>query len=111
MVWSNERVIKWIQSIGLKEYANNLIDSGVHGGVLAFDESYDWQQMALALEIPMHDQASRQLLHAEFNNLIATATQRNVASPAEHANSHHHHPNHHHHLLHVTLLLSTLATF
>lgn len=77
LVWSNERVIKWINSIGLKEYANNLNDSGVHGGVLMFDESYDWQAIALALEVPIHDTVSRQILENEFNNLIVTNTQRN----------------------------------
>ncbi|ROT72174.1 putative Liprin-alpha, partial [Penaeus vannamei] len=33
LVWTNERVIKWINDIGLKEYANNLIESGVHGSL------------------------------------------------------------------------------
>ncbi|CAF0713100.1 unnamed protein product [Brachionus calyciflorus] len=78
LVWSNERLIKWVQSIGLKEYANNLEDSGVHGGVLVFDESYDWQHLALALEIPIHDTISRQILETEFNNLIVTNTQRHL---------------------------------
>ena len=78
MVWSNERVIKWIQSIGLRDYANNLIESGVHGGVLIFDESYDWTTLALALEIPTHDTNSRQVLENEFNNLIGSKQQRNV---------------------------------
>jgi hypothetical protein len=77
MVWSNERIIKWIEVIGLKEYANNLEESGVHGGVLVFDDSYDWLTLALALEIPIHDTVSRQILENEFNNLIATSTQRN----------------------------------
>jgi len=79
MVWSNERVIKWIQSIGLKDYSNNLAESGVHGGVLIFDEGYDWLSLALALEIPTHDTNSRQMLENEFNNLIGNKHQRNVA--------------------------------
>lgn len=74
MVWSNERVIKWIQSIGLKDYAGNMENSGVHGGILLFDESYDWQSLALALEIPMHDMSARQLLENEFNSLLLVAT-------------------------------------
>jgi hypothetical protein len=77
MIWSNERLIKWVQSIGLKEYANNLEQSGVHGGVLVFDENYDWLALALALEIPIHDTVSRQILENEFNNLILASSQRN----------------------------------
>jgi len=52
LVWSNERVIQWIQSIGLKEFANNLIESGVHGSLIALDESFDNNSLAMALQIP-----------------------------------------------------------
>lgn len=45
-------MIKWIQGIGLKEYANNLLESGVHGALVAMDESFDHNSMALALQIP-----------------------------------------------------------
>ena len=52
LVWSNDRVIKWVQSIGLKEYANNLVESGVHGSLIALDDSFDHNSMALAVQIP-----------------------------------------------------------
>ena len=52
LVWSNDRVIRWILSIGLKEYANNLIESGVHGALLALDETFDFNALALLLQIP-----------------------------------------------------------
>ena len=52
LVWSSERVIKWVQSIGLREYANNLLEYGVHGALLALDESFDHNSMGLALQIP-----------------------------------------------------------
>jgi len=52
LVWSNERVIRWVQTIGLKEYASSLIESGVHGALIALDESFDHHSMALALQIP-----------------------------------------------------------
>lgn len=52
LVWSNERLIRWVSSVGLKEYANNLVESGVHGALIALDESFDHNAMALALQIP-----------------------------------------------------------
>ncbi|KAL1131999.1 hypothetical protein AAG570_011609, partial [Ranatra chinensis] len=52
LVWSNERVMRWVSSIGLKEYASNLTESGVHGALVALDESFDHNSMALALQIP-----------------------------------------------------------
>lgn len=53
LVWSNERLIQWLNNInGLKEYANNLIETGVHGGLIALDETFDHNALALALQIP-----------------------------------------------------------
>jgi len=52
LVWTNERVIQWVQSIGLKEFANNLIESGVHGALIALDDSFDNNSLAMALQIP-----------------------------------------------------------
>jgi len=52
LVWSNERVIQWVQSVGLKEFANNLIESGVHGALIALDDSFDPNSLAMALQIP-----------------------------------------------------------
>ena len=73
LVWSNDRVIRWVNNIGLKvctilslliksyfinckcylqEYGNNLLESGVHGALIALDESFDANSMGLALQIP-----------------------------------------------------------
>ncbi|PNF16116.1 hypothetical protein B7P43_G03309 [Cryptotermes secundus] len=80
LVWSNERVIRWITHIGLKEYANNLLESGVHGALIALDESFDYNSMALALQIPTQNTQVRQMLEMEFNSLLAVATERRVES-------------------------------
>lgn len=52
LVWSNDMVIKWVDSIGLKEFSNNLLESGVHGAFIALDDNFDHNAMALALQIP-----------------------------------------------------------
>lgn len=52
LVWSNERVIRWIQSIGLRDYANILLESGVHGALVALDDNFDYSSLALLLQIP-----------------------------------------------------------
>ncbi|XP_068950886.1 liprin-alpha-2 isoform X1 [Petaurus breviceps papuanus] len=52
LVWSNDRVIRWIQAIGLREYANNVLESGVHGSLIALDENFDYSSLALLLQIP-----------------------------------------------------------
>lgn len=62
MVWSNERVMCWVQSIGLKEFADNLLESGVHGALLALDDTFDYTDLALLLQIP--NQNTQVLPHA-----------------------------------------------
>ncbi|CAJ1076369.1 liprin-alpha-3 [Xyrichtys novacula] len=76
MVWSNERVMCWIQTLGLKEYADNLRESGVHGALLALDDTFDFTDLALLLQIPNQNTQARQLLEQEYNTLISMGTER-----------------------------------
>ncbi|XP_050427798.1 liprin-alpha-1 isoform X2 [Adelges cooleyi] len=80
LVWSNERVIKWITTIGLKEYANNLIESGVHGAIIALDKNFDSNTLAMALQIPPQTTQARQVLDTEFNKLLTISTERRLDS-------------------------------
>lgn len=41
-----------IVNCALQEYANNLLESGVHGALMALDEGFDANAMGLALQIP-----------------------------------------------------------
>ncbi|XP_037031214.1 liprin-alpha-1 isoform X7 [Bradysia coprophila] len=76
LVWSNDRLIRWISSVGCKEYGNNLLESGVHGALIALDESFDANAMALALQIPTQNTQARQNLELEFTSLLQMATDR-----------------------------------
>ncbi|XP_041577646.1 liprin-alpha-1 isoform X7 [Vulpes lagopus] len=76
LVWSNDRVINWILSIGLKEYASNLIESGVHGALMALDETFDANALALLLQIPTQNRQARAVLEREFNSLLVMGTDR-----------------------------------
>ncbi|KAM8927922.1 liprin-alpha-3 isoform 2-T2 [Pelodytes ibericus] len=78
MVWSNERVMCWVQSLGLKEYANNLQESGVHGSLVALDDTFDCNDLALLLQIPTQNTQARQVLEKEFSNLISMGTERRL---------------------------------
>ncbi|KAM5131820.1 liprin-alpha-3 [Mantella aurantiaca] len=78
MVWSNERVMCWVQSIGLKEYANNLHESGVHGALVALDDTFDFNDLALLLQIPTQNTQTRQVLEKEFGSLISMGTERRL---------------------------------
>uniref|UniRef100_A0A8C5HPQ0 SAM domain-containing protein n=1 Tax=Gouania willdenowi TaxID=441366 RepID=A0A8C5HPQ0_GOUWI len=78
LVWSNERVVSWIQAIGLKEYSSNLYESGVHGALLALDETFDHNTLALLLQIPTQNTQARAALEREYNSLLAIGTDRRM---------------------------------
>ncbi|KAM9799704.1 liprin-alpha-4 isoform 4-T4 [Syngnathus typhle] len=78
LVWTNEQVIHWVQSIGLREYCGNLLESGVHGALVSLDETFDYSSLALILQIPMQNTQARQVLDREFNNLLALGTDRRL---------------------------------
>nr|XP_020633512.1 liprin-alpha-2 isoform X1 [Pogona vitticeps] len=78
LVWSNDRVIRWIQAIGLREYANNVLESGVHGALIALDDNFDYSSLALLLQIPTQNTQARQILEREYNNLLALGTDRRL---------------------------------
>uniref|UniRef100_A0A4W5JZA0 PTPRF interacting protein alpha 4 n=1 Tax=Hucho hucho TaxID=62062 RepID=A0A4W5JZA0_9TELE len=77
-VWTNEQVVHWVQSIGLKDYNTNLMESGVHGALIALDETFDYSSLALILQIPMQNTQARQVLEREFNNVLALGTDRRL---------------------------------
>lgn len=53
-------------SFSVQEYGNNLLESGVHGALIALDESFDANAMALALQIPTQNtQVSQSVLFAQ----------------------------------------------
>ncbi|XP_072311293.1 liprin-alpha-2 isoform X7 [Eucyclogobius newberryi] len=78
LVWSNERVIRWVQSIGLRDYANILLESGVHGALVSLDDNFDYTSLALLLQIPTQNTQTRQILEREYNNLLALGTDRRL---------------------------------
>ncbi|XP_040841169.1 liprin-alpha-4 isoform X8 [Ochotona curzoniae] len=78
LVWTNDQVLHWVQSIGLRDYAGNLHESGVHGALLALDENFDHNTLALVLQIPTQNTQARQVMEREFNNLLALGTDRKL---------------------------------
>ncbi|XP_022239692.1 kazrin-like [Limulus polyphemus] len=73
VVWTNQRFIKWMKSIDLAEYAENLVDSGVHGALVVFEPSFTAGTMATALGIPASKNIIRRHLTTELENIIRTA--------------------------------------
>ncbi|XP_075898500.1 kazrin-A isoform X1 [Nelusetta ayraudi] len=70
LVWTSHRVIKWVKDIDLKEFAENLLSSGVHGAVMVLDPSFNCDAMATALGIPNSKHMVRRHLIEEMKTLI-----------------------------------------
>ncbi|KAH0820380.1 hypothetical protein GEV33_002412 [Tenebrio molitor] len=93
LVWTNQRFIRWARSIDLTEYADNLkgkvvkfakrseskrrngsvADSGVHGGLVVLEPSFNGDTMATALGIPASKNIIRRHLNAELEALVLPA--------------------------------------
>uniref|UniRef100_A0A8C6SI67 SAM domain-containing protein n=1 Tax=Neogobius melanostomus TaxID=47308 RepID=A0A8C6SI67_9GOBI len=73
LVWTSHRVVRWIRDIDLKEFAENLLNSGVHGAVMVLDPTFNTETMATALCIPGNKHMVRRHLVEELKNLIGPA--------------------------------------
>ncbi|XP_072308632.1 kazrin, periplakin interacting protein b isoform X2 [Eucyclogobius newberryi] len=71
IVWTCQRVMKWVRDIDLKEFADNLQGKGVHGAVLVLDPSFDPEAMSTALCIPSHRHMLHRHLYQEMKALTA----------------------------------------
>lgn len=70
IVWTNQRFIRWVRSIDLGEFADNLRNSGVHGGLVVLESSFSGETMASALGISPSKNIVRRHLITEFESLI-----------------------------------------
>ncbi|XP_073723886.1 kazrin-A isoform X3 [Misgurnus anguillicaudatus] len=71
VVWTCRRIIKWIKEIDLKEFADSLQNSGVHGAVMVLDPSFTCETMATALCIPSNKHMVRHHLNEEMEALVS----------------------------------------
>uniref|UniRef100_A0A3B5A104 Kazrin-like n=1 Tax=Stegastes partitus TaxID=144197 RepID=A0A3B5A104_9TELE len=74
LVWTSHRVMKWIRDIDLKEFAEGLLNSGVHGAVMVLDPTFNTDAMATALGIPGSKHMVRRHLVEEMKTLIGPAS-------------------------------------
>uniref|UniRef100_A0A480U3V9 Liprin-beta-2 isoform 12 n=1 Tax=Sus scrofa TaxID=9823 RepID=A0A480U3V9_PIG len=68
--WSNHRVMEWLRSVDLAEYAPNLRGSGVHGGLIILEPRFTGDTLAMLLNIPPQKTLLRRHLTTKFNALI-----------------------------------------
>uniref|UniRef100_A0A7N6AI97 SAM domain-containing protein n=1 Tax=Anabas testudineus TaxID=64144 RepID=A0A7N6AI97_ANATE len=74
--WTNHRVMEWLRSADLAEYAPNLRGSGVHGGLMVLEPRFNVEALALLLNIPPSKTLLRRHLATHFHLLIGSEAQR-----------------------------------
>ncbi|KAM6937778.1 liprin-beta-2b isoform 2-T2 [Xenentodon cancila] len=74
--WSNHRVMEWLRSVDLAEYAPNLRGSGVHGGLIILEPRFNADTLAMLLNIAPQKTLLRRHLTTNFNNLVGAQAQQ-----------------------------------
>lgn len=81
--WTNHRVMEWLRSADLAEYAPNLRGSGVHGGLLVLEPRFTVETLALLLNIPPNKTLLRRHLATHFDLLVGPDSRRHKQEALE----------------------------
>jgi len=76
MLWTNQRIMHWLRSVDLAEYAPNLRGSGVHGGLMVLEPRFNAETLANLLSIPNNKSLLRRHVATQFMTLLGDACQR-----------------------------------
>lgn len=69
-LWTSHRVMEWLRSIDLSEYAPNLRGSGVHGALIIYEPAFNADLLATLLSIPSAKTLIRRHINTKFKQLI-----------------------------------------
>ncbi|ESO97959.1 hypothetical protein LOTGIDRAFT_182014, partial [Lottia gigantea] len=74
--WTTHRVMEWLRTIDLSEYAPNLRGSGVHGGLMILEPRFTSELFSQLLSIPQTKTLLKRHLNTHFIALIGATTQQ-----------------------------------
>ncbi|XP_071043607.1 liprin-beta-1 isoform X6 [Parasteatoda tepidariorum] len=69
-LWSNHRVMEWLRTVDLSEYAPNLRGSGVHGALIVYELKFNTNLFATLLNIPPTKTLLRRHLATHFKHIV-----------------------------------------
>ncbi|CAL4121838.1 unnamed protein product, partial [Meganyctiphanes norvegica] len=73
-LWTNHRVMEWLRTVDLSEYAPNLRGSGVHGALMVYEVRFTSELLAAILSIPSSKTLLRRHLNTHFKELVGQTT-------------------------------------
>ena len=71
-LWTTHRVMDWLRSIDLSEYASNLRGSGVHGALIIYEPRFNDNLLASVLTITNDKTLLRRHLGTYFKQLLGS---------------------------------------
>ncbi|XP_045176119.1 liprin-beta-1-like isoform X3 [Mercenaria mercenaria] len=74
-LWTNHRVMEWLRTIDLSEYAPNMRGSGVHGALMVLESRFNAELFAVLLSIPHNKTLLRRHLNTHFVSLVGNEIQ------------------------------------
>ncbi|XP_022252699.1 liprin-beta-1-like isoform X3 [Limulus polyphemus] len=69
-LWTNHRVMEWLRTVDLSEYAPNLRGSGVHGSLMVYEPRFTAELLATLLNIPPNKTLLRRHLITHFRQVV-----------------------------------------
>ena len=69
--WSLFRIMEWLRSIELAEFATNLRGTGVHGGLIALEPGFSGEHFATLLQMSTKKTLLRKHLMNNFEMLLS----------------------------------------
>lgn len=69
-LWTNHRVMEWLRTVDLSEYAPNLRGSGVHGALIVYEPKFNADVFASLLNIPPTKTLLRRHLATHFKLVV-----------------------------------------
>ncbi|KAB7506392.1 Liprin-beta-2 [Armadillidium nasatum] len=69
-LWTNHRVMEWLKTVDLSEYAPNLRGSGVHGALMVYEIRFTSEFLASLLSIASSKTLLRRHLSTHFKELV-----------------------------------------
>lgn len=75
--WTNHRIMEWLKTVDLSEYAPNLRGSGVHGSLMVYENSFNGDLLASLLNIPVSKTLLRRHLSLRFKELLGNEVMMN----------------------------------
>ncbi|KAG9508973.1 Liprin-beta-1 [Fragariocoptes setiger] len=71
-LWTCHRVMEWLRTIDLSEFAPNLRGSGVHGGLIVYEDGFNADLLSTLLSVPDDKTLLRRHIYTLFKELIGT---------------------------------------